>query len=673
MRLRFTVILLLMSATLWCQKQGKALIDSLLTAVVTAVGDTAKVKIYIVVADRYIDIDLDKATQMADSAAALIAKTNWPPGIATLEALYGNIANFSGNYKKATTHFAKALAIYQQAGNKHRIGIVLNALGKSYEGLGDYSMAAKYHFEALHIYEGLPNNDLSIGNTYSSIAVIYYYQKDLKKSLEYSQLAIQKQTAAGNKTGVANELCNMADTYFELKDSIHAADINMKALALYKELGNKQGEATILLQLGKLHRDNHAKSLLYAFRAAALFEALNSRDRNAIINVAEIGKTLALMVKQHESIKPGDIDAIGLPATKEGMLQLAEKYVTDAIAMSTANGDKDLSSGLLADLAEINALHGHYESAYLHFRDYHHLQDSIYSQESKNKIASLETEKAINLKNKEIEINKLAIANQRKTQIGLIAGLLLLGVIGGLLFWQSRTRKKTNTTLMVLNNQLDDANKVKARFFAILSHDLRGPVANLISFLHLQKEEPGLLSSEQVAVNQQKITHSAESLLETMEAMLLWSKGQMENFTPEIKPVPVHQLFKYIERFFADTTQVQLSFKDPGNMEVNTDENYLQTIMQNLTANAVKALKSTAAGQIEWKAVQEGGKTYLSITDNGPGIKEEQSEALFDEAAVANTKYGLGLHLVRDLAKAIHCKISVTTAPGAGTTFTLAA
>ena len=53
---------------------------------------------------------------------------------------------------------------------------------------------------------------------------------------------------------------------------------------------------------------------------------------------------------------------------------------------------------------------------------------------------------------------------------------------------------------MVLNNQLDEANKVKAKFFGILSHDLRSPVANLIHFLHLQKNDPDLLGKEQADI-----------------------------------------------------------------------------------------------------------------------------------------------------------------------------
>lgn len=255
----------------------------------------------------------------------------------------------------------------------------------------------------------------------------------------------------------------------------------------------------------------------------------------------------------------------------------------------------------------------------------------------------------------------------------MIAGLGLLLVIGGLLYRQSRTRKRTNTTLLQLNNELDEANKVKAKFFAILSHDLRSPVANLISFLEMQQEEPGIMNAEEAAQHQQYISHSARSLLETMEAMLLWSKGQMENFKPQIHSVPVRDMFAYIQRFFENSGNTRISFNDPGDIKVNTDENYLQTIMHNLTANALKVLKDTPGAVIEWQVKQTGDKTTLSITDNGPGINEEQVKALYDDAAVPNAKTGFGLHLVRDLARAIHCKITMQSQPGAGTTFTLIA
>jgi signal transduction histidine kinase len=256
----------------------------------------------------------------------------------------------------------------------------------------------------------------------------------------------------------------------------------------------------------------------------------------------------------------------------------------------------------------------------------------------------------------------------------LIAGLLLLGVIGGLLYRQSRNRKKINTTLMVLNNELDEANKVKARFFGILSHDLRSPVANLVNFLHLQKNDPELLPPEQQASHQQKISQSAEDLLNTMETMLLWSKEQMENFKPQIRTIAVTDLFAYLQKFFSQTDAVQITFSDATGLVVSADENYLRVIMQNLTSNAIKVLKNTANASICWSAIKEGNKTILSITDNGPGISDEQLNVLYDEDSVGvNAKTGFGLHLISDLAKAIHYKISVRSPSGEGTTFILSA
>src|SRR5690606_27639201 len=98
---------------------------------------------------------------------------------------------------------------------------------------------------------------------------------------------------------------------------------------------------------------------------------------------------------------------------------------------------------------------------------------------------------------------------------------------GILLYRQSRNRKKNNLHLLSLNQQLDQANKVKARFFSILNHDLRRPVYNLIHFLQLQKESPELLDAGSKERIENQTLQSAENLLASMEDLLLWSKGQM--------------------------------------------------------------------------------------------------------------------------------------------------
>ena len=106
-------------------------------------------------------------------------------------------------------------------------------------------------------------------------------------------------------------------------------------------------------------------------------------------------------------------------------------------------------------------------------------------------------------------------------------------------------------------------------------------------------------------------------------------------------------------------------------MVLNTDEYFLKTIMRNLTSNAVRSLAGRPDASIRWTAREEGGKAVLTITDNGPGITEAQLQPLYDQSMPSSLKSGLGLHLVRDLSKAIGCVITVAPTPGQGTQFLL--
>jgi signal transduction histidine kinase len=62
----------------------------------------------------------------------------------------------------------------------------------------------------------------------------------------------------------------------------------------------------------------------------------------------------------------------------------------------------------------------------------------------------------------------------------------------------------------------------------------------------------------------------------------------------------------------------------------------------------------------------------LSVADNGPGASPEQLGALYSGEAAIGIKTGLGLHLIRDLAKAIGCTISARSDTGKGMMFSLA-
>jgi signal transduction histidine kinase len=248
----------------------------------------------------------------------------------------------------------------------------------------------------------------------------------------------------------------------------------------------------------------------------------------------------------------------------------------------------------------------------------------------------------------------------------------LIGAIGTLVYRQSAMRKVANQRLTLINEQLDDANRVKARFLGIISHDLRSPVANLISLINLRREAPDLLDEEGMVYGQQKITDTAENLLHVMEDILLWSKGQMVTFKPRIKTLSIHSVFMEMQLLYAGNGRVRIVFSNPQDLHIDTDEDYLKTILRNLTSNAFKAVDGRQDALIEWKAWRDNQQlACLSITDNGPGISTTQRAALFNNEADIGIKNGLGLPLVRDFATAVNCNIQVSTAQTGGTVFTL--
>jgi signal transduction histidine kinase len=655
---QFLILLFLFSCDQsFAQKKGQALIDSLDGELPKMKEDSFKAKIYNRIAQTYEVINPLKCFSYAEKGLALAEKLHWKRGIANFNNNLGLYTSDTGNSVLARVYLEKSYALNGEMGNKFQQANNLINIGRTYQFESDFTNANANYFMALAIAEALKNNDLASWVT-GNITSAYFSQQNYTKSAEYGQMTIKYATLAGNTRNLSRAYQHLAGTIHMQKDTAGAIVYLEKAIKICEETNDKVGLSDALLNLALEYAD-FKKQIAIMLRVDSIMEEINPNSEINLANKGNLGNSYNQLAKQSKS------------PDKEVYMKKAEAYLLQAKALAEQNASPEYQAHMYTMLSDLEEHKTNYKTALAYYKKATVTNDSLFSQEKKNQIAGLEGKHNIAVKDNEIAINKLMLANQRKTQWGLIAGLALLVIIGGLLYWQSRSRKKTNTTLMVLNNQLDEANKIKARFFSILSHDLRSPIVNLVHFLHLQKDNPDLLSEDQQVVHRQNISDSAEDLLNNMEAMLLWSKEQMENFRPNIKSIPVTDLFEYIKKFAGQTDKVSISFSAAPGLMVSTDENYLRTIMQNLTSNAIRALKNTPNASIEWKAQKDGNTTLISITDNGPGIGAEQAKALFDDRVVNNEKSGLGLHLIRDLAKAIQYKIAVQSEQGRGTTFTL--
>lgn len=532
---------------------------------------------------------------------------------------------------------------------------ILAEISDYYINIGQYEKGLHYKIDGLngrkkYLSKGDYNDTINYGVQLVTISELYVTMENLPKSLEY--LTESEPYLAKYKEGVAAVHKDFIAIYLKQKDLKKAEERYSKFKSFLKTVNVSDCfeyfiESNLLFSDYYLDRKQDAKALEYANYANSLGAKYASSFTKAQVNQM-FGK-IYLAQKNYQKALP--------------FLKLAEPIIKE--------DSPEANSALQKLLADTYEGLGNTNLAYYHLSDYNKLQEKLLAEKAKKNLAEMEAKYQNNVKKQEIQNKNIQIDVANKQKYYFIAGLFLLAIIGSLLFYQSRNRRKTNDKLQLLNTELDEANKAKTRFFSILNHDLRGPVANLVFFLQLQKESPEMLDEESTKRMQDKTMAGAENLLNSMEDILQWSKSQMENFKPQPKKIALNSLFEDTKSHFSSEEKVQILFENKDNIQINTDENYLKTIIRNLTGNAIKALNGIENPTIIWKAWQENETSYLSISDNGKGASDEQFKALYDDKEVVGIKSGLGLHLIRDLAKAIDCEISVDSKVNQGTTFTL--
>jgi signal transduction histidine kinase len=309
------------------------------------------------------------------------------------------------------------------------------------------------------------------------------------------------------------------------------------------------------------------------------------------------------------------------------------------------------------------------------FKEHSFYKDSLFNQDKLKEFTRKEMgfeftkrEDSIKMLNdKKIAVKDATLRENKKKIWFYISGIFLLLIIGGMLIFQNRNQKRNNQKLSKLNEDLQAANDVKNKFFNILNHDLRAPVSNVIKLLKLsQNKEFALDENTKLRLESQTID-VAENLLVTMEDLLLWSKGQMQNFKLDYEKVMLNRLFNELMKHYEIGDRNIIMIDIPGDIYLITDENYLKTIIRNLTSNALKATVHVKCPKIRWTAFHKEASVVLKIIDNGKGGDISDFNALFSDEKNISVKSGLGLRLVREMASSVNCKIKVNTIPERGT------
>jgi len=655
-------LLLVCTCLLWfftanAQTAKPAFVDTLEKKLAKTGDGIVKLNALSHLSDYYQTADPKLAIKYENLGLTLARKLKRDSDLCMFYGYLGETYIYAGDIKNGILVCSQEFALAKKNNYETVESLASSDIGLAYQMHADYPKSQDYFFRALTFAEAIKNR-LLMSICYVNISSNFFNQDNFDKTIFYSKKAQEVcKTLKVNTYNVQAKAYELIGSSYLKKGKYAAAqDCYLNGLKIYQKNNDDNGVGIMYTLLASTYPANPAKQLEYGLKAQAIWDKQGPQNLYAISNLGNLGSTYAAMARQQKANNQ----------IKNSLYNKAESYLLKAIDVAKLADSKQNIIFFTDSLAVINAERGKYKDAYTNLVSHDQLSDSIYSQDSKNKIAALEGKHDIALKEKEIQINKLEIANQKKQQWFLVAGLLALLLIAGLIYFQSLQRKKTNTTLLFLNNELDEANKIKTKFFSILNHDLRSPIASFVNFLHLQENAPDLVEGPAGQTYSKKATLAAENLLHTMEDLLLWSKGQMENFKPSNHMMKVEEIFADLRTSLNPPDNIQLFFEQQHGMQLNVDAHYLKTIIYNLTNNAIKALGTSAGGLITWRAWEEGPQKYLSITDNGPGATQEAFRALYDDAAPIGIKSGLGLHIVRDLAKAIGCQLLVNLNQGSG-------
>jgi heavy metal sensor kinase len=225
--------------------------------------------------------------------------------------------------------------------------------------------------------------------------------------------------------------------------------------------------------------------------------------------------------------------------------------------------------------------------------------------------------------------------------------------------------------------RLGRAFEQRRRFLADASHELRTPVAAMITTMEvcLRRPRPAAELTDALETCLSEARHMrqlVQALLRQVRAEGGSSPGEIETFDAGRTVTECAEL----ARSLGDERQVRVIGSVPAGalLPVRGEPGRLRSVVLNLVSNAIEY--NRPGGTVEVRASRENGHAQILVKDDGPGIAAEHLPHLFQPfyraSAERNTDgahLGLGLFLVESHVKALGGECRVESAPGAGTTF----
>lgn len=233
-------------------------------------------------------------------------------------------------------------------------------------------------------------------------------------------------------------------------------------------------------------------------------------------------------------------------------------------------------------------------------------------------------------------------------------------------------------TFNMMCDRLQNMDEQRSEFVSDASHELKTPLASmkiLVESLLYQDDVPEEVYKDFLA----DIDAEIDRLSHLITDLLLLSKMDTDQAALNLEPVDLSALVtECVDSLkpIAKAGRVTIDAQVPSGLEAECDSLKMRQALNNLIENAIKY--SQEGGHVYVTGGREGGEVFISVEDDGVGMREEYLPHIFerfyrvDKARSRETGgTGLGLHIVRRIAVMHGGRVDVESREGIGSRFTL--
>lgn len=237
--------------------------------------------------------------------------------------------------------------------------------------------------------------------------------------------------------------------------------------------------------------------------------------------------------------------------------------------------------------------------------------------------------------------------------------------VGWIVTLQDRTEQKRMQARLIAQEKM----RALGQLVAGIAHELRNPLTAIKTFVELlpKKIDDARFRTQMLRY----VPEEMERMNRILEDLLDYSRSKpLQTQKTSVDELVYSVLSLFARRMESEGIQVCISI--PDRLTIDVDRGRVKQVLINLVLNAMEAMVSSGEKRLVIEAGEDDSVTWLSVTDTGEGMREEQLRNLFEPFYTSKTQgIGLGLYVSQKIMWEHGARMEVSSEERAGTTFTL--